>query len=89
MAFYLYECVLCGKKIEDFRAPSKRDLVLICETCEGTMVRIFHPGASASIWWMDKGDTRPSTSGPTRKNHYTVGDVANENGWHKKWGIKK
>ena len=91
MPFYLYECINeeCKHKQEDFKVPSKREISPPCEKCGSEMKRIFHPKSGGIVFWKYIGDTGPTTQGPTRKNHYTVGDVAEEHDWYSKWGIKK
>lgn len=92
MPLYLYKCTSkeCSKGSYDKRRMDDRDNPGICPACGAETNREFDPNAGNIIMWRNPNSTRATTSGPTRKNKYTVGNFAEEKGWYENhWGIKK
>lgn len=89
MPFYLYRCDACERIFDKVRTMKDRNEPAECPKCGEASPREFDPSAGSIIMWKDPNSTRATTSGPTRKNKYTVGDIADEKNWWKKWGIKE
>lgn len=91
MPFYLYKCTSkeCGFVNEEVRRMGDRENDGTCPKCNSKTSRKFDPNAGNIVMWRDPNTTRATTSGPTRKNHYKVRDVADEKGWWPKWGIDR
>jgi len=90
MPFYIYKCTDCNIIFDKMRKIKERNDKTECPKCgESNSERQFDPSAGSIIMWRDPGTTRATTSGPTRKNRYTVGDIADEKNWWGKWGIKE
>ncbi len=92
MPFYLYRCTSekCQSVLYDKRSMNKRDDPGVCPICGEETKRTFDKNSGNIIMWRNPNSTRATTSGPTRKNKYTVGNFAEEKGWYENaWGIKR
>lgn len=91
MAFYLFECTNkeCCNKEEIFRTLSRKDDPAICKRCGFKMKRIFHPKSGGIVFWKSQKNGSLTNDGPTRRNNYTIGDIAEENNWYDQWGVDK